>query len=200
MTNFPDRLKALRKENGFTQTELAEKLNLSRSTYSGWESEGKEPDIATICFLANLFGVSCDYLLGYTDERTHANTLFVEDYSNFKKHFDNLPAEFKPLVTSIFDSIYLTLDRDMEICRSERLSLYMKLASEVQRLRAALRNRIESSGGDLMNAIVFSDIMSLQNELKNSVSSLLDELMQADMDIAFNVKNGPDEPLEKLAT
>jgi hypothetical protein len=51
-----------------------------------------------------------------------------------------------------------------------------------------------------MNAIVFSDIMSLQNELKNSVSSLLDELMQADMDIAFNVKNGPDEPLEKLAT
>lgn len=197
---FPERLKTLRKEFGFTQTDLAEKLNLSRSTYSGWESEGKEPDIATICELAGLFGVSCDYLLGYSDERTHTNTLFVEDYSTFKKHFDNLPAELKPLVTSIFDSLYLILDRDLEIRRYERLALYKKLASEVQRLRAALRSCIETSGGNFLDVAVFADVMALQNELKNTVSSLLDELMQADIDIAFNVKNGLDEVAEKLAT
>lgn len=76
----------------------------------------------------------------------------------------------------------------MQLCRSERLDLYKNLLFEVQRLRSLIRNRIESSGDKMADPVVLSDLMALQSELKNTVSSILDELMQADMEIAFNLK------------
>ncbi len=66
---FPQRLTSLRKERGLTQEGLAELICKRRSTVSGYETENKEPSINTICFLAHFFGVSIDYLIGYSDER-----------------------------------------------------------------------------------------------------------------------------------
>lgn len=82
----------------------------------------------------------------------------------------------------------MLLNRDMQLCRSERLDLYKNLLFEVQRLRSLIRNRIESSGDKMADPVVLSDLMALQSELKNTVSSILDELMQTDMEIAFNLK------------
>ena len=53
MQKFSTRLVSLRKERGMTQEELAKALNKKRSTYSGYETEGKEPDLETVCILAN---------------------------------------------------------------------------------------------------------------------------------------------------
>ncbi len=66
---FPQRLTSLRRERGLTQEGLAELICKRRSTVSGYETENKEPSINTICFLAHFFGVSIDYLIGYSDER-----------------------------------------------------------------------------------------------------------------------------------
>ena len=68
MQTFSDRLIALRKERGLTQDDLAQIIHKKRSTVSGYETELKEPDFDVVCFLANYFGVSTDYLLGRTDE------------------------------------------------------------------------------------------------------------------------------------
>ncbi len=53
----------LRLLNNMTQLELAEKLNYSDKTISKWERAESSPDIAVLVELADLFGVSLDYLV-----------------------------------------------------------------------------------------------------------------------------------------
>ncbi len=54
---------ALRKANGMTQKDLAEKLNVSDKTISRWERDDGAPDLSAMPVLAEIFGVSCDELL-----------------------------------------------------------------------------------------------------------------------------------------
>lgn len=56
-------LAALRKANGMTQRELAERLNVSDKTVSRWERDDGDPELALIPVLAEIFGVTCDELL-----------------------------------------------------------------------------------------------------------------------------------------
>ena len=58
-----DKILDLRKTNGWSQEELAEKMNVSRQSVSKWESTAAIPDINKILELAKLFGVTTDYLL-----------------------------------------------------------------------------------------------------------------------------------------
>ncbi len=53
----------LRKANGMTQKDLAEKLNVSDKTISRWERDDGAPDLSAIPVLAEIFGVTCDELL-----------------------------------------------------------------------------------------------------------------------------------------
>ena len=50
-----------------TQQEVASRLNIERTSYARYESGSREPDIATLVALADLFQVSLDYLCGRTD-------------------------------------------------------------------------------------------------------------------------------------
>ena len=54
---------ALRKANGMTQKDLAERLHVSDKTVSRWERDDGAPDLAVIPVIAEIFGVSCDELL-----------------------------------------------------------------------------------------------------------------------------------------
>ena len=56
-------ISTLRKANGMTQKELAEKLNVSDKTISRWERDDGAPDLSTIPVIAEIFGVTCDELL-----------------------------------------------------------------------------------------------------------------------------------------
>ncbi len=58
-----DKIIDLRKKNGWSQEELAEKLDVSRQAISKWESAQSIPDMSRILKLSELFGVSTDYLL-----------------------------------------------------------------------------------------------------------------------------------------
>lgn len=53
----------LRKKMGFTQLELAEKLNVSAKTVSKWECGGGYPEITMLPAICEIFGVTADYLL-----------------------------------------------------------------------------------------------------------------------------------------
>lgn len=66
---YGSRLKSLRKEKNLTISELAKELNVSTSTYGGYESEHRKPPIDTLKKIAEYHGVSIDYILGLTDER-----------------------------------------------------------------------------------------------------------------------------------
>ena len=58
-----DKIIELRKKAGWSQEELAEKLDVSRQSVSKWESAQSMPDMNRILMLSEVFGVSTDYLL-----------------------------------------------------------------------------------------------------------------------------------------
>lgn len=60
---FPEKLTALRKQQGLSQEELAQKLFVSRQAVSRWESGATLPDAANLLQLSDLFGVTTDSLL-----------------------------------------------------------------------------------------------------------------------------------------
>ena len=57
-----DKIIELRKKNGWSQEELAEKLHVSRQAVSKWEGAQSVPDLNKIISMADIFGVSTDYL------------------------------------------------------------------------------------------------------------------------------------------
>ncbi len=58
-----DKITNLRKKNGWSQEELAQKMQVSRQAVSKWESAQTVPDLEKILALSKLFGVTTDYLL-----------------------------------------------------------------------------------------------------------------------------------------
>lgn len=58
-----DKIIELRKKNGWSQEELAEKVGVSRQSVSKWEGALSVPDLDKILLMSQIFGVSTDYLL-----------------------------------------------------------------------------------------------------------------------------------------
>ena len=58
-----EKIVKLRKSNGWSQEEFAEKLDVSRQAVSRWEVGTAQPDAMNILQLSKLFGVTADYLL-----------------------------------------------------------------------------------------------------------------------------------------
>jgi len=58
-----EKIVRLRKQIGWSQEELAEKMNVSRQSVSKWEATNSIPDLNKIIMLAEIFEVSTDYLL-----------------------------------------------------------------------------------------------------------------------------------------
>lgn len=60
---FADKIIILRKKNGWSQEELANRMNVSRQAVSKWEGAQSTPDLGKILQLGEIFGVTTDYLL-----------------------------------------------------------------------------------------------------------------------------------------
>ena len=76
---FADKVIMLRKRNGWSQEELAEKMNVSRQSVSKWEGAQSIPDLEKILRLSELFGVTTDYLLkDELEETEYVDTPDVE--------------------------------------------------------------------------------------------------------------------------
>ncbi len=73
-----DKIIRLRKKNGWSQEELAAKMNVSRQAVSKWEGAQTIPDLEKILLMSDLFGVTTDYLLKDNME----NEEFTEDVPN----------------------------------------------------------------------------------------------------------------------
>lgn len=74
-----DKIVAERKKRGWSQEELAERVDVTRQSVSKWEGGLSVPDLDKIVQLARLFGVSCDYLLcGESEPATENNILAAE--------------------------------------------------------------------------------------------------------------------------
>ena len=83
---FNEKLQELRKQRGLTQEELAEKLYVSRTAISKWESGRGYPNIDSLKAIAKFFSVTVDELLS-TDEIL---TIAEEDNKRKETHFRDL--------------------------------------------------------------------------------------------------------------
>ena len=64
-----ERLKQCRKEQGFTQREVAIYCDITEKTYQNYELMTREPKVEILLKIADVFEVSLDYLLGRTEKK-----------------------------------------------------------------------------------------------------------------------------------
>ena len=89
-TIFSERLKLLRKEKNISAEELANKLNINKSTISRYENDKTEPYLPIVLKIAKYFDVSLDWIAGISNIRESYITpnnilkLYIEKYYNEK--------------------------------------------------------------------------------------------------------------------
>ena len=69
MYKLGERLKELRKQQGLTQVQVAERLGLSKAVISSYEVASRHPSYDILIKMAALYGVTTDYLLGLDNRR-----------------------------------------------------------------------------------------------------------------------------------
>ena len=63
-----DKLQLLRKQNGYSQEQLADKLGIARQTLSKWENGQAVPELGNLISLSNLYGITIDRIVKDDDE------------------------------------------------------------------------------------------------------------------------------------
>lgn len=75
---FEERIQLIRKENGLSQEELAEKLGISRQAVAKWEAGLTYPDVDNLIALSNMFRISIDSLLKAQEDECGINPVKVQ--------------------------------------------------------------------------------------------------------------------------
>lgn len=114
---FNNRLYELRKQKGFSQEELAGRLNVSRQTVSKWEVGESTPDMEKLLAISDLFEVSLDELVKGEEAQpagTSETIVKSELYSDIKEHVlteDNKKKAQKGLkIAGIAVGIFVLID------------------------------------------------------------------------------------------
>lgn len=97
---FNEVLKEIRTKKGFTQQQVADALEITKGTYSGYETGRREPDVFKIKALAQLFDVSGDALLetGFNNE-----IKFTSEEKTHIKKYRTLDEHGKKLVDNVLN-------------------------------------------------------------------------------------------------
>ena len=90
-------LRNLLDEEGITQKQLAEALNLSTTTLNGYIKNRRQPDAKTIIRLASYFHTTTDYIYGLTSFRDPMSIPYSTEERHLVNIFRGIPEEQKPL-------------------------------------------------------------------------------------------------------
>ncbi|WP_028552450.1 helix-turn-helix domain-containing protein [Paenibacillus sp. UNC451MF] len=115
---YGQRIAKLRSKGYMTQEELAYKVGITRSALSHYENNRREPDYETIQKIADIFGVSIDYLMGRT-ENPGSHMDYTDEFINYLELSDE----------AIMDKFILTID-GRELTYEESQSFIAFIRSE----------------------------------------------------------------------
>jgi transcriptional regulator with XRE-family HTH domain len=101
MNNLSDRLKALRRETGLSQTTIANKIGVSYSQYGRYELKGVQPPADILNKLADVLNTTVDFLLnGTANEKAQMALQDAELLKQFKEA-ENLPESEKATILKV---------------------------------------------------------------------------------------------------
>lgn len=95
MHPFHNILKQLRKSRNLSQEDVAKVLNTTVSTISRYETGEREPNLESLCMLADFFNVSLDYLLGREQKVNSDKRSEIVYYLNHLEYLEKEIAEIK---------------------------------------------------------------------------------------------------------
>lgn len=112
-------LSALRRSNGYTQQDVAEKLGVSNKTISSWERDASAPDISIIPAIAELYGVTCDEILRAkrAPNPTPSETKSEDDEAKARANAERAEKE----ASAIFDNMLARYDNTHKIATAATL-------------------------------------------------------------------------------
>lgn len=133
-TAFPRILTLLRKERGISQKQASQDLEISQALLSHYEKGIRECGLDFVVRAADYYGVSCDYLLGRTADKTGA-VIAVEEIPDFdpttkenKLRGSVLPVLNKKLIINSLNIIFDLLQRANNKGLTIETSTYLSLA------------------------------------------------------------------------
>lgn len=100
MNEIMRRIEILRLDKNVKAVAICNLLGISKSTYSTWKSRGLAPEAQHIPLIADMFGVSCDYLL------TGKETSLTTNESELLASYGKLNEEGKQLLKQRADELY----------------------------------------------------------------------------------------------
>lgn len=90
-------LRNLLEEEGITQKQLAEALNISATTLNGYVQNRRQPDASTVIRLASYFHTTTDYIYGITTIREPLTTPYNADEQHLVNIYRGIPEDKKTL-------------------------------------------------------------------------------------------------------
>ena len=118
---FSDRLKEARLAKGYTQEQIAEKIGVAKSTYTGYEKGNREPNVNTIGKLMSELHVDANFL--WQDGTTFPFELSYDEMENLVKKYRELDDHGKEMVDFV-------LNKEIE-----RIKSYGKITNEPNKVR-----------------------------------------------------------------
>lgn len=101
---FAENLRKLRTERGMTQVAIALRLGVDKSTYNGYESGKRKPDVQRIKEIATILNVSADDLLGTNtaDRQREADEKMLQVLNKIVNSV-SLPSEYTEKYTELME-------------------------------------------------------------------------------------------------
>lgn len=115
MGNFAQVFKNLRLKSKLTQQEMAEKLNISRSSIGMYENGEREPSFELLEIIADYFNVDMNYLLGKSELSNHIpDSYYLNDDAREMAEFMFKNPEYKVL----FDASRKVSKNDIDVVKT----------------------------------------------------------------------------------
>lgn len=128
--SFGDRLKEARIMKGYTQKQLAEKLNIGGTTVTGYEKDNSEPSMNTISKIMEILDVDANFL--FQDESYET----TQKEKELSEKIKNLAKKYRDLDSFGRQTVDIVLDR--EITRVKELSNMKERMKELESTRSAI--------------------------------------------------------------
>ena len=129
-------IKELRKKTNMTQEQLANILSISPQAVSRWENGSATPDISYLPLLANIFGVTTDYLLGM-------------DYSTYDEKIDKI--------------FYDALSKKEDSATIEALKNGIKIYPKAWKLKLELARVLFNTEDDFLTEEILSNLREMND-------------------------------------